>query len=133
MKRKYYILLAVVLVIVGAGIGVGKIISDSQTKLDEVAGAEVQDFDLSSIADGVYNGSYKIFPISVKVQVAVDSHTITRIDLIKHTNGQGAGAEIIIDRVVDAQSLDVDLVSGATYSSKIILKAIENALVSSDK
>jgi len=30
--------------------------------------------------------------------------------------------------VVEAQTLEVDAISGATYSSKVILKAIENAL-----
>ncbi len=37
-------------------------------------------------------------------------------------------AEIITDKVIDTQSLQVDAISGATYSSKTILKAIENAL-----
>lgn len=35
--------------------------------------------------------------------------------------------------VVEAQSLQVDAVSGATYSSKVILKAIEDALVNQRK
>ena len=30
--------------------------------------------------------------------------------------------------VIERQGLDADCVSGATYSSKVILKAIENAL-----
>lgn len=37
-------------------------------------------------------------------------------------------AKIINNHVVEKQTLDVDLVSGATVSSKVILKAIENAL-----
>jgi len=35
---------------------------------------------------------------------------------------------VIVDSVIENQSLDVDAISGATYSSKVILKAIENAL-----
>lgn len=50
------------------------------------------------------------------------------IDLVKHNHGKGASAEIITDKVTEAQSLDVDIVSGATSSSKVILKAIEDAL-----
>jgi len=42
-------------------------------------------------------------------------------------------AELITDMVIDSQSLKVDVVSGATYSSKIILKAIENALANPTK
>jgi uncharacterized protein with FMN-binding domain len=35
--------------------------------------------------------------------------------------------------VVEAQTLEVDIVSGATYSSKVILKAIEAALNDANK
>jgi uncharacterized protein with FMN-binding domain len=47
---------------------------------------------------------------------------------VKHVNGQGKPAEVITEKVIETQSLQVDVVSGATYSSKVILKAIENAL-----
>ncbi|MBA7580983.1 hypothetical protein ES708_22882 [subsurface metagenome] len=53
---------------------------------------------------------------------------IAGIELVKHRSGQGAPAEMIASKVVEAQTLEVDVVSGATYSSKVILKAIENAL-----
>jgi uncharacterized protein with FMN-binding domain len=42
---------------------------------------------------------------------------------------QGQGAEIIPEKVIEAQSLKVDSVSGATYSSKVILKAIQDAIL----
>lgn len=38
-------------------------------------------------------------------------------------------AESIPQMVIEAQSLEVNVVSGATYSSKVILKAIENAFI----
>ncbi len=41
----------------------------------------------------------------------------------------GQPAEAIIEDVVEDQSLDVDSVSGATYSSRVILKAIEATLI----
>ncbi len=37
-------------------------------------------------------------------------------------------AEKIPDKVLEEQSLQVDIVSGATFSSKVILKAVEDAL-----
>jgi uncharacterized protein with FMN-binding domain len=61
--------------------------------------------------------------------VTVKNHTIKKIELLKHKNGQGQGAEIIPDKVMEVQSLKVDSVSGATYSSKVILKAIQDALL----
>ena len=48
--------------------------------------------------------------------------------MLEHKNGQGTPAEVIPEKVVETQTLEVDIVSGATYSSKVILKAIENAL-----
>jgi uncharacterized protein with FMN-binding domain len=88
---------------------------------------------LSKTNDGVYSGSYKVFPVVAEVKVTVKNHKISNIELVKHENGKGSSAEILPGKVVEAQSLDVDIISGATYSSKVILKAIENALNSSPK
>ncbi len=65
--------------------------------------------------------------------MTVKNHQITEIELVKHKSGRGAPAEIIPSKVVEAQTLQVDAVSGATYSSKVILKAIENALNNANK
>ncbi len=86
------------------------------------------DFDLSKIADGVYAGWYDSGPVIVDVKVSVQDHTITKIDLVRHRTGQGQAAEAIVGKVVAAQSLKVDTISGATMSSRVILLAIENAL-----
>lgn len=94
---------------------------------------DIQNVDLSKVGDGTYTGGYKVFPVAVEVRVRVENHSITEIELVKHTNGQGAPAEVIPRRVIESQSLDVDIVSGATYSSKVILKSIENALKSANK
>ncbi len=93
----------------------------------------IQQIDLVSVENGVYAGSFSVFPVSVEVSVTVEDHMITDIDLVKHSNGQGKAAEVIPAKVVQAQSLAVDAVSGATYSSRVILKAIENALLSAAK
>lgn len=37
-------------------------------------------------------------------------------------------AENIINKVIESQSIDIDVVSGTTVTSKAYLKAIENAL-----
>lgn len=63
-----------------------------------------------------------------EVKVTVNDHRITDIKLIKHRNGQGSWAEAMLTKVVDEQSLDVDAVAGATLSSKVILRAIAQAL-----
>ncbi|MBF7095507.1 FMN-binding protein [Alkalibacter mobilis] len=90
---------------------------------------DIKDVDLSTLEDGEYKGSYKVFPIDVELVITVSDHEIDNVQITKHQNGQGKDAEILVQKVVEAQSLDVDTVSGATYSSLVILKAMENALV----
>jgi len=60
--------------------------------------------------------------------VTVKDGAITGIDLIRHVHGPDHGAEQILVRVMERQSLRVDAVSGSTTSSKVVLKAIESAL-----
>ncbi len=84
--------------------------------------------DISGIPDGVYVGEYDVNFIYVKVEVTVQSGAITGIDILEHKNGRGKSAEIVADRIVEEQKIDVDTVSGATNSSIVIKKAVENAL-----
>lgn len=58
---------------------------------------------------------------------------VSFIKIIEHENGLGGKAEKIVDDVISRQSLEVDALSGATVSSKYIIKAIENALQSGSK
>jgi uncharacterized protein with FMN-binding domain len=88
----------------------------------------IETVDLQKIKDGTYEGEYKNFPVIAVVSIKVKNHKITEIEIIKHREGKGEKAEAIIEDVIRAQSLDVDTISGATRSSKCILKAIENAL-----
>jgi uncharacterized protein with FMN-binding domain len=84
--------------------------------------------DISGKTDGTYQGESKVGPVRVTLDVAVKDGRITAITIIRHFNGLGKKAEAIVPRVIEAQSLAVDAVSGATGSSKAILKAIETAL-----
>ncbi len=133
MKKKKVIVLFVIIVIIGVFLATAGIKPYLEKNLDQLANSTISDVDLSRIEDGVYVGSYKVFPVAAEVKVTVNNHIITGIELVKHNNGQGAPAEIIPDKVVEAQTLEVDIVSGATYSSKVILKAIEDALNNANK
>ena len=126
-RRKISLIVVAIIVVLAAVIAGGITIVERNMKAIETV--EIEDFDLSTVPDGTYSGSYNAFPVVVKVDVTVQDHDITVIDLVKHTNGQGEGAEVIPQMVVDAQSLSVDTVSGATFSSKVILLAIQNALI----
>jgi len=87
--------------------------------------------DLELKTDGIYRGSYDLSgsPLNVILDVIVQNHKITDIKIVEHSCSPiGKKAEKITDRIIQAQSLDVDTVSGATASSKTIIKAVENAL-----
>lgn len=93
-----------------------------------VKAIEIDTIDLQKVQDGEYRGAYDAILVKAEVLVTVQNHRITRIDLVKHEHGRGAAAEVIPQRVVEKQSLQVDAVTGATASSKVILEAIEQAL-----
>ena len=97
--------------------------------LEEQIGAiSIQPVDVSSVADGTYRGSERHFPVTAVVDVEIAGGEIRSIDLVRHFHGPDHGADDILARVLERQNVDVDVVSGATYSSIVVLKAIENAL-----
>jgi uncharacterized protein with FMN-binding domain len=84
--------------------------------------------ELSSVSDGVYQATASVPPVIARVEITVSSGRITDFRIRRHLTGQGRTAEILADRVVQQQTIQLDAVSGATYSSKAILKAGEKAL-----
>ena len=84
--------------------------------------------DFPSLPDGTYRGSYDGGLVKATVDVHIATGCIEKVTIVSHKCGLGKPAEAIVDDVVRRQSLDVDVVSGATRSSKVILKAIEIAL-----
>ena len=133
MKSRRRIVLAAVIALAAIITAVWGFKSYTEASLVKLTETSIPDVNLSKIADGVYKGSHKVFPVEAEVRVTIENHKIIGIELVKHFNGQGTAAEVIPDRVTEAQSLKVDIVSGATYSSKVILKAIENALQSANR
>lgn len=82
------------------------------------------------LADGVYKGSATGFSGPVTVAVTIMDKKITSIDILSSTDDEAFfnRAKGVIDRIISSQSLDVDVVSGATYSSNGIIGAVKNAL-----
>lgn len=90
---------------------------------------QINEMSLELMEDGVYMATYVYNEaMGATVVVTVINHQIGEIAIQEHKTGWGEEAEQIVDRVIEKQSLQVDVISGATGSSKIILKAIEMAL-----
>ena len=130
MRRRTKVLLILLTVILVVGVFAVYFVKKMDQSLSELSTTEIEDIDLMTIDDGEYVGSYQAFPVSVEVKVTVLNHAMVSIELIKHDEGQGESAEVIIDDVLAEQSLEVDIITGATYSSKVILLAIKDALSS---
>jgi uncharacterized protein with FMN-binding domain len=96
--------------------------------IEEINNLMIDDIKPAHVKDGEYTGTQNVFPVTATVVVSVKAGRITAIKLTEHGHGPGHGAEAILDRVIAAQSLTVDAVSGSTYSSKVVRKAIELAL-----
>ena len=88
----------------------------------------VEEVPLAAVADGTYQGECDVDFIRARVAVTVKGGQITNISLLEHKNGRGQPAEVVLDNILQAQRLDVDAVSGATNSSTVLKKAVENAL-----
>lgn len=96
--------------------------------IEEINGLTVEDVRPASVKDGEYTGTQNVFPVTATVLVSVQAGRITAIKLTEHGHGPGHGADAILERILAAQSLMVDAVSGSTYSSKVVRKAVELAL-----
>lgn len=81
--------------------------------------------------NGVWKGTAQGFGGDIQVEVTVECGSITDISIISAEKEDGAYlsmAEDIIPKIIDAQSTDVDTISGATFSSTGIKNAVTQAL-----
>lgn len=82
------------------------------------------------LADGVYTGSGEGFKGTITVEVTVEGGSVSDITVVSHqdTPGYFDWALPILDQMQEEQSLEVDAVTGATYSSAGLLAAVYDAL-----
>ena len=128
-KKKVVLLVIMLLLLIGLvwGIIYLKSVTDYKQAVKETTFEEIN---ISDISDGVYIGEYDVNFIYAKVEVTVQNGEITNISILEHRNERGKSAEAITNKIVDEQKTDVDAISGATNSSTVIKKAVENALKS---
>ena len=99
----------------------------------EAASSEAEEEALPKLpyADGVYVGSSRGYGDAVRVQVTMENGSITEVEILdaSHETKQFLRrAKRLLTTVVEAQSWEVDAVSEATYTSRGILGAVQNAL-----
>lgn len=90
---------------------------------------DIQNVDLSSIRDGDYIGSFSYSGFEYRVRTIVKNQKIINIEILQNRATRHAKrAEGVIAEIVKKQTPDVDAISGATTTSKAIMKAVENSL-----
>ena len=99
----------------------------------EAASSEAEEETLPKLpyADGVYVGSSRGYGGAVRVQVTMENGSITEVEILdaSHETKQFLRrAKRLLTTVVETQSWEVDAVSEATYTSRGILGAVQNAL-----
>ena len=84
-----------------------------------------------NLTDGIYTGLADAFRGDVEVQVTVKKQKVTDISILSYCDTEEyffRAAPAVIEQMKAEQSLNVDAVSGATYSSNGIIHAVANAL-----
>lgn len=138
VRRKMWIFILIIVGVLVAVI-VGGILSTAPGRR-EIMDLTINNIDFKKLRDGTYEGEYigtKDHFRDTKVQVTISSGKITDIIILKgaiNKNGQpseltgGLKIEDMYNKVIESNSLQVDVISGATLTSKTHLKALENAL-----
>lgn len=122
MKKIFYLILGIV---VFGTIGCLSLTASMKKSLAKI---ENEDINMETVEDGSFEGHSELGPVKVDVKVLVENHKLKRVELLRHECGLGHLADVIVDKMVEQNTWDVDAVSGATVSSGIIKNAVNKAL-----
>ncbi len=124
-KMISFIILLLLLIALICGVVYLKKVTDYKQAVGETTFGEI---DIADVSNGIYIGEYDVNFIYAKVEVTVEDGEIVSINILEHRHERGKAAETVIEKIIDEQKIDVDAISGATNSSTVIKKAVENAL-----
>ena len=130
--RGCLVVLAIVVVVLAIGGGIGWVFLSREHR--EARSLPLNAVDFSKLVDGTYHGlyeggMYKWRRNECDVTVANGKVTDIRLTASKDPGKENAGAEMLYERVIATQSLQVDTISGATLTGKAYLQCVENALL----
>ena len=96
----------------------------------DYANITIADTDLSASADGTYTGDVVFDGFEYAVQVAVRDNAIAevRVTSNRETSYARMAAKATIPAILASQNANVDAVTGATATSKALMKAVERAI-----
>ena len=93
----------------------------------------VNDINVSNIDDDDYFGKVN-YGFEYEVKVHIKNHKIENVEIIKnHDSFYARLAEGINHKIIREQKINIDAVTGATTTSKVLMKAVEAALVTYER
>ncbi|MBI9036156.1 MAG: FMN-binding protein [Bacteroidales bacterium] len=106
------------------------------TEHEEARNVEISNINFIKLDNGSYLGVYEGGMYKWrknKVQVMVTEGKVSEIILLSSEENRPPEFTMeLFNRVIEKQSLQVDVISGATLTSNAFLKSIENALIKTD-
>jgi uncharacterized protein with FMN-binding domain len=125
LNRRVVSIIVIVLAIVVVGLSLS-----SSLSLRKYRRMTIEDSEVSALADGTYYGEAEIGNYVYRVEVAVLEGAITDIRAVDNRESPYAFyAEGVFGKIIRDQNANTDAVTGATTTSKALMKAVENALV----
>jgi uncharacterized protein with FMN-binding domain len=101
----------------------------AQDEHSGVTAAPAEKVDLTDVPDGTYRGEFNLKDeLIYDVYVTIEAQQISRIEVDSEDLAFLKKPAELIERVIQAQSVEVDAVTGASASSMILLRAIKDAL-----
>ena len=92
----------------------------------------ITEVDLTKLDDGIYIGEAN-YGFYYKVKVKIKNHSIEDVEFLQNRSSFYARlAEGIKQKILNKQKVDIDAVTGATTTSKVLLKAVETALMNNE-
>ncbi len=89
----------------------------------------IKDVDIHLIRDGTYIGAFSYGGFKYQVKTIVNDHQIKDVVVLHNRDTNHAKrAEGVIPEILRNQTPNVDAISGATTTSKALMKAVENSL-----
>ena len=117
-------------IIAGIAVVVGVNWSKLSKEHNEARNLPLNTFEFKNLKDGTYTGTYGGGMYkwrTTEVEVTVVSGRVTDIQVISTLENK-TYPDRLYKRILEQQTFPVDVVSGATLSSRAVLKAVENAL-----
>ena len=94
-------------------------------------GVLTSNISLAGLKDGTYHGDAKGFAARIITEIKIIDGRIINIEVIDHHESKGWYDEVFLKlpkEIIKKQRLDVDAISGATKTSKGLIRSIESAL-----